>query len=183
MWNWPIPPQTCCNDSRTVLTIQILLWGGERRQVKRGPSSRYRVGTVRQAEVGVGGGVGGWTFTVKLWKIFIFTHLQITVATWEPTHLVMFQTASGPKPAFLYSENTGPIIHRVLKPLPPPTTPPLLTCSGTHDEDLVHHPLYGAQVLLPHVAPIGAPEGHGASLPVTFQVRPFLHDLTHLGEN
>lgn len=55
-----------------------------------------------------------------------------------------------------------------------------LSSSGTHHQDLVDHPLHRAQVLLPQVGAVGAPEGHNASLPVTFEVRPFLHDLTHL---
>lgn len=45
------------------------------------------------------------------------------------------------------------------------------------------HPLHGAQVLLPHRITIGAPEGYDAPLSITFEVRPLLHDLTHLWEN
>lgn len=42
------------------------------------------------------------------------------------------------------------------------------------------HPLHGAHVLLPNVGAVGAPEGCHTSLSVTFEVGPFLHDLTHL---
>lgn len=52
--------------------------------------------------------------------------------------------------------------------------------SGTHHQYLVDHLLHRAQVLVPQVAAVEALEGPHASLCVTFEVRPFLHDLTHL---
>lgn len=52
--------------------------------------------------------------------------------------------------------------------------------SRTHHQYLMDHPLHGAQVLLPQVAAVGAPQGCDASLSITFEVCPFLHDLTHL---
>lgn len=52
--------------------------------------------------------------------------------------------------------------------------------SGTHHQDLMDHPLHRTQPLLPQVASVGASQGCNASLSITFQVRPFLHDLTHL---
>lgn len=55
-----------------------------------------------------------------------------------------------------------------------------LTSSRTHHQYLMDHFLHGAQVLLPQVAAIGTPQGYDPSLPITFEVRPFLHDLTHL---
>lgn len=42
------------------------------------------------------------------------------------------------------------------------------------------HPLHGAQVLLPQVGAVWASKGYDSSFSITFQVRPFLHDLSHL---
>lgn len=42
------------------------------------------------------------------------------------------------------------------------------------------HPLHGAQFLLPQGCAVGTPQRCNASLPITFEVCPFLHDLTHL---
>lgn len=56
----------------------------------------------------------------------------------------------------------------------------LLTSLRTHHQYLMDHPLHRAQILLPHVAAIGPPEGHDASLSIAFEVSPLLHDLTHL---
>lgn len=56
----------------------------------------------------------------------------------------------------------------------------LLTSSRTQHQYLMDHPLHGAQVLLPQVAAVGAPEGDDAPLSIALEVGPFLHDLTHL---
>lgn len=58
-----------------------------------------------------------------------------------------------------------------------------LTSPRTHHQYLMDHPLHGAHVLLPHVAAVGASQRSDAPLPVTFQVGPFLHDLTNLKGN
>lgn len=55
-----------------------------------------------------------------------------------------------------------------------------LTSFGTHHQDLMDHLLHGAQSLLPHVLAVGPPHGDDPSLAITFEVSPFLHDLTHL---
>lgn len=57
---------------------------------------------------------------------------------------------------------------------------PGLTSLRTHHQDLVDHLLHRAQALLPHALAVGTPQGHDPSLPVTFEVGPFFHDLTHL---
>lgn len=45
------------------------------------------------------------------------------------------------------------------------------------------HLLHGAQGLFLQAVAIGAPQGHNASLSITFEVSPFLHDLTYLWED
>lgn len=60
---------------------------------------------------------------------------------------------------------------------------PRLTSSRTHHQYLMDHPLHGAQFLLPQGCAVGTPQRCNASLPITFEVCPFLHDLTHLSGN
>lgn len=79
LWRWISFHPLGQTPNPALLTTRFFLRRGERRKVV-GDSSGYRMRSVRQAEVGVGGRV-----VVKSGKIFIFAKVQITVATWGRT--------------------------------------------------------------------------------------------------